>query len=108
MASYSYCGNLPVLSGSAIPQTTPTIENINITIGDINTEQSYIIPNGTKKILIKHRLNGKIEFSFTTGLVNYVEVPKGASYTETDLNTQNETIFYRTDKIGTIEILTWK
>lgn len=107
MASYSYCGNFPVLSDSAIPVSTPIITNITITLGDIGTELSHLLPNGTKKILIKHRTSGNIDLSFITGLTNYIAIPKGASYSENDLNAQNETLFYRTDKSGTIEILTW-
>jgi len=107
VASFSYCGNFPVLSDSAVPKTTPIITNITIAVGDIGNELSHALPNGTKKILIKHRNNGNIDFSFITGLINYVQIPKGTSYCENNLNTENETIYYRTNKIGIIEILTW-
>ena len=107
MASHSYCGNFPVLSDSAQGTTSTNIQNIIIEFGDVGNELSYSLPNGTKKILIKHRDNGKIDFSFITGLINYIEGPKGANYCESDLNIQNETLFYRTNKAGIIEILTW-
>ena len=108
MATYSYCGNFPVIADSTIPQTQPTIKNITITGGDLLVEQSYAIPNGTKKLLLKHRNSGSIKFYFISGSSETIEIPKGSIYSENDLNLQNETLYYMTDKIGTIEILTWK
>lgn len=100
-------GNFAVPVVPTISTTSPTISNINIAIGDVNIEQSQVIPNGTTKILIKHRTSGTIDFSFTTGFPTYIEVPKGTTYSETSLNIQGSTLYFRTDKVGVIEILTW-
>lgn len=96
---------LPVVPSITI--SSPIIYNITIGVGDINLEQSQALLNDTKKILIKHRTSGTIDFSFTAGLASYIEIPKGTTYSESDLNLQGRTLYFRSDKSGVIEILTW-
>jgi len=96
---------LPVVP--TISTTAPTIYNITIGGGDVGVEQSQVLLNGTKKVLIKHRTSGTIDFSFTSGLSSYIEIPKGTTYAESDLNLQGSTLYFRSDKTGVIEILTW-
>lgn len=100
-------GNYAVPVVSSLPATAPTIYNIPILLADLNVEKSQVILNGTSKILIKHRNKGNIHFSFVSGFSSYIELPGGNSYNESDLNLQGRTLYFRTDKIGTIEILIW-
>ncbi len=86
---------------------TPTIYNITITGGDIGTEKSQVLSNGTNKFLIKYESNGKIEFSFTSGLPTYITIPKGNSYSDADLNLQGETLYFKGYAAGIIQILEW-
>jgi hypothetical protein len=96
---------LPVVPTN--PVSAPNVYNITIGPGDENVEQSQVLLNGTRKILIKHRDSGSVDFSFTSGLATYIEIPKGNSYAESDLNLQGRTLYFRTPKQGVIEILTW-
>ena len=100
-------GNYAVPVVSSIGETTPTIYNFNIVLIDVNVQQSQVILNGTSKFLIKHRNKGTIDFSFTSGLSSYIQIPAGNSYSESDLNLQGRTLYFRTDKIGVIELLIW-
>lgn len=85
--------------------TTPKITNFNIAA--INTEYSITISTGTKKLLIQHRDGGTIEFGFTSGLATYITLPKGTTYAESDLNLQGQTLYFKSDKMGTLEVLEW-
>lgn len=100
-------GNYAVPVVPTISVSAPTIYNLTVTAGQINTELSQALPNDTTKILIKHREGASIDFSFTAGLAAYLEIPKGTTYSESDLNLQGRTLYFRTPKEGVIEILTW-
>ena len=96
---------LPVVQST--PTTSPNIYNITISSGNVNVINSQAIINGTSKFFIKHRSLGKIEFGFTSTLPEYIEINKGTSYSEDGLNLQSQTLYFRTDTPGVIEILVW-
>ena len=85
--------------------TTPKITNFNIAA--TATEYSIVLTTGVSKILIKHRDGGNIEFGFTSGLPTFIEVPKGTAYSESDLNLQGVTLYFKSNKTGTLEVLEW-
>lgn len=91
-----------------IPDTEPTTPKItNFNIVATSTEYSITLTNGTRKLLIKHRDGGIIEFSFTSGLPTFIKIPKGVSYSESDLNLQGQTLYFTSNKTGTLEVLEW-
>lgn len=96
--------NVNVASSSA---TSPAIYNVTVGIGDVGVELSQALSSGTKKILIKHRTNGNIEFGFTAGLSEFITIPKGSGWSEDGLNLSSTTVYFKTDKEGVVEILEW-
>lgn len=103
---------LDLIDGSyAVPTVeakTPCVPTItNETIAIANTIYSYTFTDGTKRFLIQHRDNGELEFAFENTLGSYITLPKGSTYTEEDMNLQGVTIYFRSDKVGTLEILEW-
>jgi len=58
--------------------STPTITNISIPLA--NTEQSYVLPIGTKKFFFQIEGTAKLQYSFTSGQsgTNYITVFGGA------------------------------
>jgi hypothetical protein len=100
-------GNFALPVVNSIPTTSPTIYNINITAPQVNTVLSQAIINGATRILIKHRETAKVDFGFTAALPTFIEIPRGASYEADSLNLQSQTLYFRTDKTGIIEILVW-
>lgn len=96
-----------IVDSSIGSNTIPTIYNVNIAIGDINVVQSLALTDGTKKLLLKHRNLGDIEFSFDAAMTSFITLPRGSSWSESDLFLDNETLYFRTNKVGIIEILEW-
>jgi len=94
-----------------LPQaTTPIIQNISIAAA--NTEQSYVIPNGTKWFEITSR--GKkaiIKYSYTSGQSGtvYREIYTGQTHTKEYLNIDGVTLYFQSSAVGAIlEIEAWK
>lgn len=87
------------------PPCAPTVTNA--TIAATNTIYSHTFTNGTKKIMIQQRESANVEFAFENTLASHISLPKGTTYTEENLNLQGVTIYFRSDKIGTLEILEW-
>ena len=67
--------------------------------------QSIGLTDNTKYFEIKHRNQGNIEFSFDPLFTTYYTVIKGNSYKLEGLNTNSETIYYRSSKAGTVELI---
>lgn len=84
---------------------TPTI--INIDIAAMGAIYDTLLPAGTKKFLIRHRNQGQIEFAFENTLTSYISVPKGNSYKDKDLCLNNQIIYFRSNKVGSVEIIAW-
>jgi len=79
----------------------------NIAVNGVNLIYDIILPLNTKKFIIRHRDKGNIEFAFENTLTNYFTVSKGCTFTESDLCVDNTILYIRSNKIGTVEILTW-
>lgn len=83
----------------------PSVSNLNVTVA--NSVFDIVLPVDTKKFLIRHRNKGSIEFAFEPTLSAFFTIPKGNSYSESGLCTVSTTIYVRSDKTGTIEVITW-
>jgi hypothetical protein len=86
-------------------EVTPTIVNIS-TVQAV--EGSYVIPDQTKRILLRTRLNSILKVAFVSGQSNttYVTIPGGANLHEYGIFT-GITIYFQTSKNDTIEVLLW-
>ncbi len=84
---------------------SPTVTNLDITVA--NSIFDIVLPLDTKKFMIRHRDRGNIELAFESTLSAYFTVPKGNTYSESGLCLVSTTIYVRSDKVGTIEIITW-
>lgn len=83
----------------------PSVANLDV--NGINLIYDIVLPLDTKKFMIRHRDRGDIEFAFENTLTNYFTVSKGCTYSEKDLCLIGTTLYVRSNKIGTIEIITW-
>lgn len=95
---------VPVTSTTAI--TEPTIINFNINVA--NDIYEYALPNGTSSFFFRHR-NEKavVEFGFVDDLSTYVTLPKKSSFSESNINAQSDTLYFRSNTTGILEILVW-
>lgn len=87
---------------------TPTVFNLSVAMA--NTEYSQALPENTKKLLIKSRVhNATLQFSFEIGDsgTNFVTIPFGAFYESDGLLLGSKTLYIRSSKATTIEILAW-
>jgi len=90
--------------------TSPTIANVSILLA--NTEYSYTLPTGTKKIILKVRDGmSKTKLSFISGTsgTNYVTVTPGTSWSVEGISSlAGFTLYFQTSKSDQVmEILTW-
>ena len=97
---------IPVTLGGV---TSPNIYNISVT--SANTEESQVLPDGTRSFILRIRGNGSnLKVSFTSGQSGsvFLSVPRGTSYREEGLNTSGLTIYFQTDQPSQIvELITW-
>ena len=88
---------------------TPRITNISIPLA--NTEQSHVLVTGAKKILLRIRGIGKLQYSFTSGQsgTNFITIKKGNSESIDGIDlTSSTTIYFQNSRAGeTLEILEW-
>ncbi len=84
---------------------TYTVRNIDIT--QLNTISSFTISNDVKKFTLRHRDGGKIEFSYEATLTEYFTIRKGMNFGETDLCLTSQTVYFRSNKLGVIELIEW-
>lgn len=101
----SISGTISVAVDSA---DTPTIYNLDVP--NPNTEYSQVLPNNTKKLLIKSRIhNATLQFSFENGesATNFITVPFGTFYESDGLLLVEKTLYVQSTKATTIEILAW-
>lgn len=87
--------------------TNPKIYNISVASAD--TEISQTLSASTKRITIRVRGNSVLKVSFLEGEsgTNYIKVPMGCSYNETDLRFSG-TIYFQTVKASqVVEIIEW-
>lgn len=88
----------------------PTIANTAMTSAD--TEYSYDIPAGTKRIKFKLRaLNALLKYCFTSGAsgTTYITVPYGDNEEINDASLGGKTLYMQSPTASqTVEIRTWK
>jgi hypothetical protein len=87
------------------PSTTPKISNLAIAVE--NTIYSVLFENNASKIMVQQRETGTVQISFDPAFSTYITLPNGTTYTESDLNLQGVTLYFRSTKTGTLEVLEW-
>ncbi len=112
MSAFTPAGGGGAATGSNTPGLTPvsTPTLFNDTLAGANTEQSYVIPPGTKRVSIKARGQYSLKLSYIAGQsgTTYVMIPPGAEYTEVDLAVTSLTAYYQSPTASVVvEILTW-
>jgi hypothetical protein len=101
----------PGSSGLGIPikgATTPLIINLSVPLAD--TEVSQAIADGTKRISIKARGNGKLRLAYVSGetTTNYLTIWPGNEEVLDIITTNGLTLYFQSSKASeTIEIHTW-
>jgi len=89
--------------------TNPTVDNITSPV--ISEEEfTLVIPDKTKKLLIRCRDNADIKMNFTSidTINKWVTIPKGASYSDWGLDLTSVTIYLKvTGSSKIVEVLTW-
>lgn len=93
---------IPVLSTALAGN--PTIYNIVVTA---NTITSQLLNDGTRQFLIRPRDTATVDFSFDNALTSFIRVTKGRSFTVGGLDLETTTLYFRSTKDTTIEILEW-
>jgi hypothetical protein len=88
---------------------TPTIFNISALLS--GTEYSQVIPDGTRKFILKVRGGEaalKIAFSAGGTSTTFLSVSRGANFIISGVSLTSATVYFQVDKPGKIiEILTW-
>ena len=85
---------------------TPDIVNVIALLA--NTEYSVILPDNTKRFMIKLRESDAVlNMKFSSG-GSYIEIKRGALYSDDQLLTTSVTIYFEVSKPGkTVELLYW-
>lgn len=89
--------------------TTPQIENITIAVAA--TEQSFVLPSGTKQFWMRTRGNGKLQYSYvaTESTTKFITVPAGYTEEIRDVDLSSTTLYFQCNKAGEIlELAIWK
>jgi hypothetical protein len=103
--------NVHVLNNEASAiAATPNTSVVAMAVA--NTEYSFSIPIGTKKLEIKSRESGKLRFSFVTGNINsgnYVTISPGSTRDIEGFLISSATTLYITSSkaADTLEIMHW-
>ena len=93
---------------SSLTSGVPTIFNISVPLA--NTEVSQALPANFKKILIRARGLTKTQFAFvaTQSATNFIQIPSGASYSDSGLLGPALTLYVQTSLAAqVVEVLTW-
>lgn len=96
------------LTFSPSPVTSHRIDNIPIV--NANVEQSFSIPDGTRRLRLSLRGNGKLQIAYTSGETgtNFITVPPGNVYEEKDISMISKILYFRSSKPNEVlEILSW-
>lgn len=89
--------------------SSPTIYNVT-TPGTANTETSQALSSNVRQFLLRVRGLANLQFAFVSGQSgsNYITVPRGASYTVSNLSLESATLYFQVDKESqVVEILEW-
>lgn len=87
---------------------SPTIANVSAPIS--GTEYNFAIPANTKRILIRSRERGRIQFAYiaTQSGTNFITVPVGCTKTIDGIQSTGSTLYFQSSKNGdTLEIEYW-
>lgn len=84
-------------------------ENISVPLAD--TEQSFMLPPGTKRFMILSRLGGTLRLADGVGETStkYLTIFRYVAYSEGDINLSNgKTLYFRSSKASdVVEIVYW-
>ena len=95
---------------STVVTTNDCVETYNvqnISVVTANTIGSFQLSNDVKRFIIRHRDIGNIQISNDPSFTSYFTIKKGMTLKETDLCLNTQTIYYRSNKIGVIEVIEW-
>lgn len=95
------------VNSTIVGPDSPVIVNTVIALAD--TEQSYALPAGTSRFMIK--VNGadlKLAYAPGTSGTTFLTVPRWCFYTETDISPTSLTLYFQSPLVGlSIEIVSW-
>lgn len=98
---------LPPVQANLVGATALTVANVLCTL--VNTEYSYALPSGTKKIKIRARGKSRIRLAGITGQTSttFFTIHPGETY-EDDMITATITIYFETNNaLEIVEIISW-
>lgn len=104
-------GSIDVVITNSSVSTIPYIQNIPILLA--NVENTIVLPVSTKQFELRVRdAKSKIQITYSIGdsNSNYITIPRGCNYSETDLNltTLNRVLYVRSAKDSiVIECMVW-
>lgn len=81
-------GSSIVSTGSVIDERVGAPTIANVAMATAATEYDYALPAGTKRFLIKNRMNGVVQLSYSLGTsgTTYETIPRGVFYMEENIN----------------------
>jgi hypothetical protein len=87
--------------------SNPFIYNVSATLA--NQEYSQALAPQTRKFLIRVRNGGsELKVYFSSGATDYILVPRGANYCETEIESSTLTLYFQSSQPGQIvEIIAW-
>lgn len=105
-------GSKVALDVNDLSQKSVTPNIINLNMGLANTELSQILPNNTKKFLIRSRVKSILKLAYEVNDTNtgpWITIPKGANYTEENLNLSSSLTLYIQSNTPShmVEIVYW-
>jgi hypothetical protein len=98
---------LPPIQANLVGASSFQVANITCVL--VNTEYSYLLPSGTKKLKLRARGTARLQLADATGLTNttFFTIHPGECY-EDDMISATLTLFFQSSKAGEIvEIITW-
>lgn len=99
-------GTIKAKASLALPES-PEIFNVSIPLA--NTEVEQALGSNIQGFTVRCRGEAEMKLAFTTGEsgTKFITIPKGCSFSESDINFSGS-VFLQTNKPGqTVEVLAW-
>jgi hypothetical protein len=98
---------LPPIQANLVGATTYQVANVTCTLA--NTEYTYVLPSGAKKMKLRARGMARLQLADATGLTNstFFTIHPGECY-EDDMISATLSIYFQSSKAGeVVEIIIW-
>jgi len=98
---------LPPIQANLVGASALLVANVTCIL--VNTEYTYMLPSGTKKLKLRARGTAKLQLASATGQTNttFFTIYPGECY-EDDLISATLAIYFQSSKAGeVVEIITW-